>query len=122
VHQNPVCSCPLRHTCCLPRPSHSSRLADLNNIWWAAQAVKLLVAQSLRSWNLYQMTEINMLNQRAWKLWLSFRQIAHIFDAVPPCLVFAKSGTGVSQKATSKAQGYLSLHCNVWLMPLEQRE
>jgi hypothetical protein len=75
----------------VPRPSHFSLLARLNNIRWAVQVVKLLMTQSLGSWNLYQMTEINTLIQRAWKLWLSFRQIAHSFDAVPPCLGFAKS-------------------------------
>jgi hypothetical protein len=77
----------------VPRPSHSSRLAHLNNtrIWWAAQMVNILMTQSLGSWNFYQMTEINTWIQRAWKWWLSFRQIAHNFDAVPPCLVFAKS-------------------------------
>jgi len=77
--------------CYVPRPFHSSRLAHMNNIWWAAHVMKLLMTQSLGSWNVYQMTEINTLIQRAWKLWLSFRQIAHSFDAVPPCLVFAKS-------------------------------
>ena len=33
--------CP--HTCYMPRPSHSSRFAHPNNIWWAAQINKLLV-------------------------------------------------------------------------------
>jgi len=77
--------------CYMPRPSHSSRLAHLNNIWWAAQVMKLHMTHSLGSRNVYQMTEINALIQRAWKLWLSFRQIAHSSDAVPLCLVFAKS-------------------------------
>jgi len=82
----------LPHTCYVPCPSHSSRLAHLNNtrIWGAARMVNILMTQSLGSRNLYQMTEINTWIQRAWKWWLSFRQIAHSFDAVPPCLVLAK--------------------------------
>ena len=33
-HQNPVCtSSPVPHTCCMPRPSHSSRFDRPNSIW-----------------------------------------------------------------------------------------
>ena len=42
-HQNPVCTSPLSYTCYMPRPSHSSRFYDPNNIWWAVQIIKLLI-------------------------------------------------------------------------------
>jgi hypothetical protein len=32
-HQNPVCTCPLPHTCHIPRPSHSYGLDRPSNIW-----------------------------------------------------------------------------------------
>ena len=32
-HQNPVCICPLPHTCHITRPSHSSGLYRSSNIW-----------------------------------------------------------------------------------------
>ena len=31
-HQNPVCTFPVSHTCYMPRPSHSSRFDNPNNI------------------------------------------------------------------------------------------
>ena len=33
-HQNLVYTFPLPHTCCMPRPSHSPRFYDSNNIGW----------------------------------------------------------------------------------------
>ena len=40
-HQNPVHTSPLRHTRYMPRPSHSSRFDQLNNLWWEIQIIKL---------------------------------------------------------------------------------
>ena len=34
-HQNPVYASPLPHTRYMPSPSHSSRIYNPNNIWWA---------------------------------------------------------------------------------------
>ena len=42
-HQNPLYTSPLPHTLYMPRPSHSSRFYDSNNIWWAMQIFKLLI-------------------------------------------------------------------------------
>jgi hypothetical protein len=45
-HQNPVYTFPLPHTCCMPHPSHSSRLDRPNNTWWGVQIIKLLIIKS----------------------------------------------------------------------------
>ena len=42
-HKNPVYTSPLPHTCCLPRPSHSSWFYHPNNIWWGVQIMKLFI-------------------------------------------------------------------------------
>jgi hypothetical protein len=42
-HQNPVYTSNLPHTCCMPRPSHSSRFDHPNNISRRVQTVKLLI-------------------------------------------------------------------------------
>jgi hypothetical protein len=50
---SPVCISPLRHTCYMPRPSHSSWFDHLNNIWWGVQIIKLLIlycSSALYSW------------------------------------------------------------------------
>ena len=41
--QNPVCTCPLPHTCCIPHPSNSSWFDHPNNIWRGVQIIKLLI-------------------------------------------------------------------------------
>ena len=42
-HQNPVYASPLPHTCCMSRPSHSSRFYHPNIIWLGVQIIKLLI-------------------------------------------------------------------------------
>ena len=48
-HQNPVYTSPLPHTCCVPRPSHSSRFCHLNKpghyciYLWSIFDVRVLV-------------------------------------------------------------------------------
>jgi hypothetical protein len=42
-HQNPLYTCPLSHTCYMPRPSHSSRFYHPNNIGWGVQIIKPLI-------------------------------------------------------------------------------
>jgi len=39
-HQNPVYNSPLPHTRYMPRPSHSSRFDQQNNIGWSVQIIK----------------------------------------------------------------------------------
>ena len=54
-HQNPVGASTLPHTCYMLRLSHSSWFYDLNNIWWGAETIKLIVIQSsqpLVTWTL----------------------------------------------------------------------
>jgi len=41
-HQKLVYASLLPHTCCMPRPSHSSRFRHPNNIGWGIQMIKLL--------------------------------------------------------------------------------
>jgi len=43
-HQNPVCICPVSHTCYMPHPSHS-RFDHPRNNWWRVQIIKLLIMQ-----------------------------------------------------------------------------
>jgi len=45
LHQNPVCTSSLPHTCYMPHPSHSSRFDHPNSVWWAIQIIKLLIMQ-----------------------------------------------------------------------------
>jgi hypothetical protein len=42
-HQNPVYTSPRIHTCCMPRPSHSSRFDHSINVWSAVQNIKFLI-------------------------------------------------------------------------------
>ena len=42
-HQNPVYTSSLHHTRYMPRPSHSSRFGQRNNIWWAVQIIMHLI-------------------------------------------------------------------------------
>jgi hypothetical protein len=37
--QNHICTSPVPHTCCMPRPSHSSLFHHTNNIWWAPKII-----------------------------------------------------------------------------------
>ena len=41
-HQNPVCTYLLPYTCCMPRPSDSSRFNHPNNTGWGVQIIRLL--------------------------------------------------------------------------------
>ena len=43
LHQNPVRTTSLPHTCYMPRPSHSSWFDHPNNVWWGVQNIKLLI-------------------------------------------------------------------------------
>jgi len=45
-HQNPVCTSPLPHTCCMSNPFYPSWFDHLNNICWAVQIIKLIVMYS----------------------------------------------------------------------------
>jgi hypothetical protein len=44
--QSPVCTSHSTHTCHIPRPPHSSLFYRVNNLWWGAQIMKLLIMQS----------------------------------------------------------------------------
>ena len=46
LHQNVVCNPSVSHTCYMPRPSHSSWLDHLNDIWWGVHSINLFVMQS----------------------------------------------------------------------------
>jgi hypothetical protein len=46
-HENPVCTSLSPHTCCMPRPSYSSRFDHPNNIWWWVQVSKFLLMWSI---------------------------------------------------------------------------
>jgi hypothetical protein len=45
-HQNSVHTSPLHHTCCMPRPYHSSRFYHPHNSGWGVQIIKLLIMTS----------------------------------------------------------------------------
>jgi len=42
-YQNPVYTSPLPRTCCMPRPSHTSRFGHPNNIERGVQIIKVLI-------------------------------------------------------------------------------
>ena len=42
LHQNPLCTSPLLHTCYMPLPSHSSWFDHPNDIWYGVQIIKIL--------------------------------------------------------------------------------
>jgi len=46
LHQNPVCTSPVPHTCHMPRPSHFSWLDHPNNIWWEVQMTEFSIMLS----------------------------------------------------------------------------
>jgi hypothetical protein len=52
-YQNPLRSCPLPHTCHMPRPSHSSQFDHLDYIWWWIQVrgfVRCFVTWNVLRW------------------------------------------------------------------------
>ena len=48
-HQNPVYTSALTYTCCIPRPSHSSRFDYPNNICWGITSISSSLCSFLHS-------------------------------------------------------------------------
>ena len=48
-HQNLTYTYLLSHTCCMPRPSHSSRFYYPSNIEWGVQVIEFLIVQFFSS-------------------------------------------------------------------------
>ena len=47
LHQNPVCTSPLPHTCFIPHKSHYFRFDQPNDTWWGVPLSKLLADTSI---------------------------------------------------------------------------
>jgi hypothetical protein len=107
-HQNPICACPVLHTCHMTHPSYSFLFDHANNIWWAVQTTKPLVMYfSPLPCYLVRLRPKYFLSTNFWNI-LSLRCPLSVRDQCYDCRILLRNGGAIRIRLQSNVLPYFS--------------